>query len=105
MAKRNGASSIPTPAIIHWKDGHYSTLLEEKNGMYAFADKGLPFEGWLGRSALLKLTSGYFLIPQKTLSSGWTSVSAQEGSRIFGRDGLHGLEPTSGSTSGNNGPV
>lgn len=90
MAFRNlGAVIIPN-SIVHWKLGHYSTLLNVDSGGYykcEDATMGTTYgqEFWLSPVAMDSSASGYFLVPQGVLPNGWRNVAAEEGSRIFGK--------------------
>src|SRR6266487_4424969 len=91
MAFRSGDAAIPTPAVIHWKFGHYSALTEKNGDLYRLEDPYLGFNNWVSAQALTAEGSGYYLVPKtKTLPAGWRSVSSAEGQKIRGRHCTHG---------------
>jgi len=89
MAKRRAGSVVPLPCVVHWKLGHYSALLEEKNGCYLMKDTALAFghesQQWITSKALDAEASGYFLIPNGPLPNGWRTVLPTEGETVWGR--------------------
>lgn len=93
MAYRQPGANVILNSVIHWKLNHYSALVKFENGHYGCQDitmgklNGELF--WLTPEALDSSASGYFLIPDGTLQTGWRSVSTEEGGAIYGR----GAEP------------
>jgi RHS repeat-associated protein len=100
MARKAPGQAIPTPAVMHLANGHYSAITGQTNGNYFLEDRPMQFQGWVSLQALEAQASGYFLIPSGSLSPGWRAVSDQEGNQIFGRDGLHGGEATGQGATG-----
>ncbi len=97
MAKRSSsAEEIPVPSVVHWKDEHFSALVEvdAEADRYYLVDRTNHFDGWVDREALDQLSSGYFLVRNDTLPTGWQEVNREEGQTVFGRDGQHGVLPT-----------
>jgi YD repeat-containing protein len=99
MARKPPGQPIPTPAVMHLSTDHYSAITCETNGSYFLEDRPMQFQGWVSLQALEAQGSGYFLIKSNSVPTGWQAVSDQEGSRVFGRDGLHGQEPFSQSVT------
>jgi RHS repeat-associated protein len=91
-AKRSPGAALIFPSVIHWKVGHYAALLKKENGSYLSEDPTFENETWHTPQALEAEASGYFLVPEGPLPSGWSPVPEDEARRIFGR----------GATSGNN---
>jgi RHS repeat-associated protein len=87
------ASAIPTPSVMHLRREHYVALLQASpDGSEVFMqDRTLGFSGWIDRAAADRMSSGYFLTAAGPLPSGWRNVEAEEGRRVFGRDGAHGM--------------
>ncbi|GHU10333.1 hypothetical protein AGMMS50225_13530 [Betaproteobacteria bacterium] len=79
-------SAVPVPAIVHWKSGHYSALLEARQAQggkrYRVRDAALGREYWIHQAALDEEASGYFL--SERTAPGWRAVSAEEGTNILG---------------------
>jgi RHS repeat-associated protein len=85
MAFREGDAEIPLPALVHIKAGHYSAIVREEGGSYLLHDPILGQEIWMTRKALAEESSGYFLIPGRSLPKGWRAVQADEGSKVRGK--------------------
>ena len=103
MVRRTSPDAeIPTPAILHWSRGHYATLLARDGTRYFVEDRSFRFTGWVESDTLDEVASGWFLIPQGTIPAGWAVASAEEGARVFGRDGAHGQVPSEEAVNDNN---
>lgn len=85
MAFREGDADIPLPALIHMKVGHYSAVIREEGGMYLLHDPILGQEMWMSRQALREEASGYFVIPGRSLPSGWRAVKSEDAAKIRGK--------------------
>jgi len=87
MAKRTSSdATFISPAVIHWKLGHYAALIGEKGGKYIVHDTTFGGQRFLiSGKTLEQETSGYFLVPQGALPKGWVPVTQDEGSKVFGR--------------------
>src|SRR5258707_11618124 len=85
MARRDAGAEFLTPALVHWKAGHFAALVAARDGTYLVQDATFGEELWASREALEDETSGHFLVPAGPLPSGWHAVSAQEGSTIWGK--------------------
>jgi RHS repeat-associated protein len=85
MAYRKPGSAVVVPAVVNWKVGHYAAVVERVRGGYLVADTTFGKNIRIGRSTLDQEASGYFLVPDGPLPSGWRTVSAAEGNRIWGR--------------------
>jgi RHS repeat-associated protein len=85
MAFREGDAEIPLPALVHIKAGHYSAIVREEGGSYLLHDPILGQEIWMTRKALAEESSGYFLIPGRSLPKGWRAVQAEEASKVRGK--------------------
>jgi RHS repeat-associated protein len=88
MAKRASGAILITPAVMHWKLGHFAALVRQKKDRYLIQDPTFGgTELWVKAGALEAETSGYFLIPAGPLPAGWTTVTQQEASQVWGRGG------------------
>jgi len=83
MARRKAGASVPMPALVHWKLGHFSALTKFENGFYKIEDSATS-NGWISAKALDDEASGYFLLAAGPLPSGWTAVSAAQGQTVWG---------------------
>lgn len=116
MAERSPGSDIIVGSVVHWKLNHYGALLEERNGKYLISDATFSQmygqQLWISKAALEEESDGYFLVPDGSLSSGWRTVSADEGKIVWGKGATTGREYDSyckscdssagGDDSGNN---
>jgi RHS repeat-associated protein len=93
MAKRQPASSVIIPAVVHWKAGHYAALVKESDGRYLIQDPTFGDEIWVDRAALDEEASGYFLVPDKPLPEGWAIVSTAEGEKVWGKGNTGSSDP------------
>jgi YD repeat-containing protein len=89
MAKRDHGSKFIYPCVVHWKLDHYGTLLKEEEGRVFVQDSTFDsFYGqtlWIDKSVIDEEASGYFLVPEGSLPTGWKSVSAEEGKTVWGK--------------------
>jgi len=89
MAYREPGSQLITPAVVHWKVGHFAALFpSEADGTFSVEDNTAGFGHevtLMGLPALEEESSGYFLVPAGPLPSGWRSVTDEEGSLVWGR--------------------
>jgi RHS repeat-associated protein len=96
MAKRtsNATGDFPVPSVIHWKAGHFAALLEKNTqGLYRAEDPTFGDQIWVTRSALEEEASGYFLVQNGPLPTGWASLSEQEGNAVWGKGTVGGQNP------------
>lgn len=97
---RKPGQAVPLPAIVHWKVGHFATILEQANGRYRIQDP-VFFGGdlWVTQAALDAEASGYFLVPKAVAPS----VGLRGGKRHLGKGADIGDSTrytwTTGSTS------
>jgi RHS repeat-associated protein len=96
MARRTPAAEgdFPVPAVVHWKAGHYAALVEKNSqGLYLAEDPTFGDQIWITRAALEEEASGYFLVPNGPLPSGWTEVAEAQGDHIWGKGTVGGQNP------------
>jgi YD repeat-containing protein len=82
-AYRETAETLPVPAVIHWKLGHYSALLEQDGERYRIEDPALGGSRWMTRSTLLEEISGYALLPEGS-TAGWAPVPEVQAGAVIG---------------------
>ncbi|HEY9755253.1 MAG TPA: LysM peptidoglycan-binding domain-containing protein [Oculatellaceae cyanobacterium] len=92
MAKRSPGAPVIVPAVTHWKVGHYGALTRQSNGKYHISDPTFDEKGsfWVTAKVLDTETDGYCLVPAGNLPSGWTAVSKEEGSKVWGKGQTYG---------------
>ncbi|MEO6788460.1 MAG: hypothetical protein ABI318_20235, partial [Chthoniobacteraceae bacterium] len=86
---------IPTPAVVHWKLGHYAALLRSENGRYLLQDPTFGHSQWISQSTLDTEASGVFLVPANALKDGatWQPLIADEAKNIWGKGFPNGYPP------------
>jgi len=96
MVRREQDLSVPLPAVVHWKVGHYAAVVGETNGGYFLQDATFRHNGWISKRALAEEASGYFLVPPGAdVPSGWRAVSEAESAGVWGRGGTDDSDPDS----------
>jgi len=101
LIQRKPGQQVPVPSVVHWKVGHYSAIVEERNGRFRITDPmARSGEQWVTRDALDAEASGYFLVPADLAADRhWRTVPSSEAARIRGKGN------TSSSRSGDAGDV
>nr|WP_211209831.1 RHS repeat-associated core domain-containing protein [Uliginosibacterium gangwonense] len=86
IIQRTGSEQIPVPSVVHWKVGHYATILEARDGRYLVRDTAQESDFWMRRDVLERQSSGYFLIAEKShLPAGnWLAATQAQTDRIVG---------------------
>lgn len=86
MAFRTPGSGMITPAVAHWKVGHYAAVAGKVSGdRYAIEDPTFGPDLTIDQPTLDEEASGYFLVPQGPLPPGWRQVGPTEGATVWGR--------------------
>jgi YD repeat-containing protein len=93
LARRDIGAPVITPAVVHWKVGHYAALIKQDRGKYLSKDLIVGNNTWLSQRVLDEEASGYFLVPQGELPTGWHAVPAAEVADIWGCWATVGNEP------------
>jgi len=110
IARTNAAAPFPVPAVIHWKFGHFSAILERReDGALLVKDDQLKFNSWVAPETLAGESSGYALVPAAAgVPEGFRTVPEDEARKILGRHCVHGYDdegcdPETGSCPGGRG--
>ena len=74
-----------TPALVHWKAGHFAALIREEEGRFLMQDPTFGNDLRITRAALDDEGSGHFLVPEGPLPEGWTAVPSSAGGEIWGK--------------------
>ena len=86
MVKReNPNAEIPLPSVVHFKQGHFAALVEQRGERFHFDDPLLGGEVWFSRAAFEEEISGYFLIEQGKLPQGWRKANRAETEVVRGK--------------------
>lgn len=92
--KREGACLPPLPAIIHFRSGHFATVVREADGRYLVKDPTFGDDAWFTREAIQDEWSGYVLVPGSVIPSGFRAVDRSEAATILGKGGAPNGDPT-----------
>lgn len=85
-AFRAPGAAVLTPAVMHWKLGHFSAIFAQTAGSYAVEDPTFLASGMvLSAAAADAEASGYFLVPDGPLPAGWREVDATEAATVWGK--------------------
>jgi len=99
---RSADQPVPVPSLVHWKLGHYATILREQHGRYEISDPA--FAGrilWVTKAALDDEGSGYFLIPKReAIEKGWRLVEEEEAKTVRGKGPTDQTRPGGGGDGG-----
>lgn len=104
MAFRAPRTPLVTPAVVHWKTGHYAALLRaDTPGYYNVEDPTFGPGLRVSQQTLEEEITGYFLVPPGPLPPGWRPVDATEGSGVWGRGNTGGNRDGGGTGPGGGG--
>ena len=100
LVSRDPQQPVPVPAVVHWKVGHFATILGESNGRYHIHDPVFAHQDfWMTPAALDAEASGYFLVPARIGTAiAWRHATSVEASNVWGKG------PTTGTPPGIPGP-
>lgn len=76
IVDRTTAEDVPTPAIVHWKIGHFATIVEHQRDMYRIVDRARRESYWIDRDTLFQESSGHFLLVGREPPVGWARVTS-----------------------------
>lgn len=83
--RETGAPMI-LPAVAHWKVGHFAAVIDrDNNNRYLVQDTTFIDDIRMSPVTLDEEASGYFLVPEGELPSGWRAVSDSEADKVWGR--------------------
>lgn len=87
LVLRKPGQPVPIPSVVHWKVGHFATILGKANGRYHVQDAVFAATDiWVTEEALDAEASGYFLVPgADAYSEAWQSVSLAEAETVRGK--------------------
>ncbi|HEY1692882.1 MAG TPA: RHS repeat-associated core domain-containing protein [Polyangiaceae bacterium] len=85
MAFRTPGAAVVTPAVMHWKVGHYAAIVGKPDGRYQVEDATFGETIRITKNTLDEEASGYFLVPPGPLPEGWRAVATAEGDGVWGR--------------------
>ena len=113
MAYRAPGATVITPALVHWKAGHFAALTKAaaisgyrqeglvanagvsaaQNSQYFVQDPTFGQDIWVSQKALDAEASGYLLVPKGKLPAGWRAVALREGRAVWGKGATTSSDP------------
>lgn len=98
-ARRNAGAEMVVPSMVHWKAGHFSAIVAERDQAYLVKNSSLDGGSWVGKEVFEKEGSGYALVAKAQIPShGWSSLSGAEAALVWGtgypRGPVDGNPPT-----------
>ena len=91
-AQRTPGSAVLVPAMVHWKVGHFAALVMQEGDRILMRDPTFGDELWLTRATLDEEASGFFLVPDAPLPTGWQTVAQQHAGEIWGKGIVAGID-------------
>jgi RHS repeat-associated protein len=85
MARRGANREFVVPSVVHWKVGHFGAIVGKQRDRYLISDPTFGNSMWVSKTALEQESSGYFLVPEGSLPTGWNSVETREGRGVYGK--------------------
>lgn len=84
-AFRSAGGAWTTPAVVHWRSGHYAAILKPVGDRWLVRDPTFQTDLLMTSASLEEESSGYFLVPSGTLPEAWRTVAQEESQTIFGK--------------------
>ncbi len=84
MAKRKAGAEMLLPALVHWKAGHFASVVKYQDGKYLVQDPTFSEETWISEDALDEEASGEMLVPVGHLPMGWQALAKKDGDAVWG---------------------
>jgi RHS repeat-associated protein len=95
--KRRPGSAVPVPSVVHWKVGHFAAIVDRQGDRLVMRDPTFGDDELRLRTATLdEEASGYFLVVNQPLTTGWATVSAEEATDVWGTGVGAGVDPGDG---------
>jgi RHS repeat-associated protein len=85
MAWREPGAEVITPAVVHWKSGHFAAITADDGRRSLVDDPVFGGQMSVSRPALDEEASGAFLVPVGQMPNGWRPLSGAEGDLFWGR--------------------
>lgn len=93
VVKRTEAELPPLPAILHFRSGHFATVVRSADGRYLVKDPTFGDDAWFTGDALRDEWSGYALVPQGAETKALAQVQRAEASMVMGKGGAPNGDP------------
>jgi YD repeat-containing protein len=83
-AFRDTGTDIPIPSIVHWRLNHYAAIVGRQGNRYQVKDPTFGEDLWLTAAAINEEASGFFLVSEDRLGSGWRAARPIELATTYG---------------------
>lgn len=93
LVYRDGAQTVPMPAIVHWKVSHFAVLLGQANGRIHVEDPTFGQDLWITQKAFDSESSGYFLLPSEAVPEGFREITETESEHVRGMGFVGTIDP------------
>jgi RHS repeat-associated protein len=93
IARRAPGAPVVTPALVHWKAGHFAALVDDSADRLLIQDPTFGDDLSISRTALDDEASGFFLVPEGDLPSGWEPLPRSAGEAVWGKGITSGSDP------------
>jgi YD repeat-containing protein len=82
---RPRGTPVPIPSVVHWRTGHFSTILARKGNRYELSNRDTDGGHlWVVEGALDSEASGFFLVPASVKGVAWQDVDPAKAAEIRG---------------------
>lgn len=105
LVKRTAGQPIPTSALVHWKGGHFATVVGVTGNWVHIKDPAYPAGLRMALAAFEEESSGYMLVPEaaqaRRAPSPWQSVDVAQVEAVMGKGPVnHEVAGGAGDTNG-----
>jgi hypothetical protein len=84
-AVRETGSELVVPSVVHWRENHYAALTRSHGNAAEVVDPTFGFRQILENAEISVEASGFFLIPEDRLPTGWRWLTEVEAGTVFGK--------------------
>ncbi len=77
--------TIPVPSVVHWRSEHYAAITRVHEGRYLVEDPTFQRSVWMSPEALLRESSGFFIVPVPHVDPSWALASTAQAASTFGK--------------------
>jgi RHS repeat-associated protein len=83
--RRSQGTDLVVPSVIHWRQNHYATIVEQQGDSVRVIDPTFGKPQWLSVQTINSEASGIFLIPEDKSPKSWVRLTSSETDQIFGK--------------------
>ena len=85
LAFREKGAQVLVPCVVNWKVEHYAAITRGLQGEFISQDLTFGRDCLISEATLDQEASGYFVVREGPLPTGWRSVSIDEARHIYGK--------------------